>query len=346
MINGTYETLEMEDLGELEDLEDFEQEGLGEMEGLGEYEDLELGEAENYEYEDLGEQEFEDFEADPFLGRSLRRFIRNPRLRALLKQLAQRAAQAAGGAIAGPRGAQIANQVASRVIREAELEGEYEAESEAEFEAEFEAAGGDIEILDRMDYYAARAAAADNEAEADQFIGALASLAGPLIKSVAPSLIGGLFGGGGDEEYEDYEYEDYEAEADQFLPFLVPAITSLAAPLIKKGVGALGKALFRRRRGRRGIPAIPRIAAKAGMALARQTRGGRRITPRQVAATMAQQATRTLANPRRLATALRGSRRGARRAQIRLRGLITFPGSRRPAYRRQRPVRPIPGRVW
>lgn len=270
-------------------------------------EDLELMEMEDLEFEDeeLEDWESDDLEADPFLGRVLRSPI--------FKKLARTAARTVGGAIAGPTGGRIADVIAGRVFREAEYEDEYE--SEAEFEDEFEAEGGDWEVLDEMEYMAEMAAETESEAEADEFLGAIANLAGPLISSLM---------GEAEEEYEDYEdFEDYEdEEADYFLPALIPLATSLlpkAMPLISKGIGALGR-LFRgrRRRGRRreseaAIKTLPKIVAKTVTSLKRQATAGKPITRKVVAATMARQTAKTLANPRTLAKAAKTKSVTARR---------------------------------
>jgi hypothetical protein len=190
-------------------------------------------------------------------------------------------------------------------LREGEFESDYE--SEADFEYEFEAEGGDLGILDEMQYYAELAAEAESEAEADQFLGVIASLAGPLISSFMREA----------------EYGDYEDEADPFLGSIVSAASSLlprAVPLIKRGVQMVGR--FLRRPGtRRAIRSIPRIVAGTATSLMRQARAGRRLTPAGVAATMARQTASTLASRRRMAQAVRRNRAAASR------------------FRRQRPAR-------
>ena len=214
---------------------------LGEAYETLEYEGLDDFEAWDFEDEALDEWAFEDLEPDRFLGD-------------VFKKLARQAARTVGGAVAGRKGASLASMIANQVFREGEFETEYE--SEAEFEAEFEAAGGDLELLAEMEYYAELAAEAESEAEAAEFIGAIASLAGPLISS--------LLGQAEDEEYESY----YEAEADPFLGSIVSAASSLlpkVIPFVKRGVQAVGRFLSRPGT-RRVIRGIPRMVARTSMA--------------------------------------------------------------------------------
>jgi hypothetical protein len=274
------------ELYELEDLEDLEDEGLFE-----DYEDYE-------DYEDF--EDYEDLEGDPFIGKwfkkakqAVSRVARGP-LGGVLKGLARKAAQVAGGAIGGPAGASIAGAIANRVIRESEFEGEYEMEGD--FEAEFEAEGGDLEVLGEMEYLSEMAAEAESEAEADQFIGAIANLAGSLL----PSLIGEM------EDHEDYE--DYEDESDMFFPALIPLAASLlpkAIPWIKKGVSAVGKVINSSPRTRPILKALPKIAARTALSVARKAQQKGRITPKQVAASVAHATAKTLATKKNVAKAMR-----------------------------------------
>ena len=201
---GELEDLEMEDFEDLEDDEDMEI--LGEL-GEGEFEDFE-------DYEDF-EDEYEDFEGalskSPAKGKAAKK-VQN-------KKVARQIAKVIGKAVAGNTGAAMANKVAAKASREDEYEDmyDYEGDSEEELEYEFEAAGGKRKDLDRMSYYAVRAAEAESEAEADQFLGALASIASKAI----------------------------------------PAIAKVARPLVKRGIQAAGRFLRSRgRRAIRALPTV------------------------------------------------------------------------------------------
>lgn len=297
---------------DMEDLEGIEPESLGmdgesSWDGEGIVEESAVGDLESYVMGETG-WDGEDGEGDQFVGSLIKKGAQAIGKAAkrggapLLKNLAQQAAQVAGGAIAGQTGANIARQIAGQVLRESES-GDYE-----DYE-DNESFGGDMEVLDEMNYYAAMAAESESEAQADQFLGAIAGLAGPLIKSVAPSLIGGLFGDGEEES----DFEDFEAERDEFLPALLP----MAAPLIGKGIKALGSLFRRNRKTRAATRALPRIAAKTAESVTRQARRGRRITPQTVARTMARQTAKTIASRPAVARAIQQNRAAAGRAQSR-----------------------------
>ena len=229
----------------------------------------------------------------------------------MLKTMAQQAAKCAAGAVAGQPGVKAIRQVVSQALKESEY-GDYE--SDVSYES-LEALGVDPEILDEMHYNAAMAAEAESDEEADEFIGAIANLAGQVL----PGLVGGLFGGEGEGED---EFSDQER--DEFLPALLP----LAAPLIGQGVKAIGSLL--RRGGRRTRPAVralPAIAANTAAELARQARTRRPINRRVVAQTMARQTARTMGNRRALAGAIRENRGAAGRAQARPWGRRRRPGA-------------------
>jgi hypothetical protein len=302
-----HESLDMEDLEGIE-LESLGMDGEGGWDGEGIVEESAGVDLESYV---MGETSWdgEDGEGDQFVGSLIKKGVRAVGKAAkqggapLLKNLAQQAAQVAGGAIAGPTGANIARQIAGQVLREAES-GDYEGDYE-----DFESFGGDQEVLDEMNYYAAMAAESESEAQADQFLGAIAGLAGPLIKSVAPQILGGLFGEGEEES----DYEDFEAERDEFLPALLP----MAAPLIGKGIKALGGLFRRNRKTRSATRALPRIAAKTAESVARQARRGRPVTPQTVARTMARQTAKTIASRPTIARAIQQNRAAAGRAQSR-----------------------------
>jgi hypothetical protein len=89
----------------------------------------------------------------------------------LFKKLAPIAARVIGTAIGGPAGAAIAGQVANAVLREGEMEADGEAESVLEAGDEsFLEAGGDESAYEMMESYAARAAEAESENDADAAI--------------------------------------------------------------------------------------------------------------------------------------------------------------------------------
>lgn len=320
------ESLEMADLGEMEqfELEGVDGEDLffetalnGELEGLdGEFEGLsEAGM--DPELEGEGWFETQDLETDPFLGNLIRRVGQNIQggvTPELLRSLAQQAAQVAGAAVAGRTGANIAGQIANQVLREGDLEGEGWYETDPLMEV-------DAGLMEELHYNAAMAAEAESEAAADQFIGAIANLAGPLL--------GSLLGETGDPLYEegfgenDLEYAAL-GERDEFFPLLA----GLAKPLLKKGIGAIGKALIRRRATRRLVRTLPRVAAGAARDLSRLRR---RATPRDVAVALARRTARTFGNPAVVARAIRQNRTIAQRAQSR----PAFGGTAwRPATRR------------
>ncbi len=272
-----------------------------------------------FDFEDFedGEDLFEE-ETGPLVRREAKKAIQSAKkslqqAKVTPQKVVQNAAKAAGAAVAGKKGAHIALKAAKQAAASPSREDESEAE------ALFESLGGDFEIYDQMQYLAQRAAEAESEAEADEWIGAVASLAGPLINS----LLGEAEQEGFDdqEDFEDYEayenfedhedyevyeaYEDYEAagegERDEFFPLLakaVPMLAKVAAPLVKRGIGAIGRALSSRRT--RGLlRRLPNMALTTANALARQARAGQPITPTRVAATLGRQACRTFMVPTR-----------------------------------------------
>lgn len=304
------------------DLEDLEMSDLEAMDGYSfESTDMEGGEFETYmeggsdfeDYEDFEDFEdfeswesvYEDLEADPFLGKmfknvskSISRATGGIVSPAVLQNLAGQAARLAGGAIAGPAGANIAGQIATRVLREGDSESDYLSD----LESDYESGPLDPEVLDELHYYAYQAAEAGSEFEADPFIG---SLVGPLVS--------GLLSGESDLLYEDL-FEDgeggFDPERDEFLPALIP----LAAPLIAKGVGAIGKALIKNKKTRplaRVLPKILKDSAKEVQQLRRPA------TRRDVARIVGKQSARTLGSPRAVSRAVKQNRVAAARAQAR-----------------------------
>ena len=84
-------------------------------------------------------------------------------------------------------------------------------EEESEAVSDLEAMGADTQILQEMSHLATLAANARSDGEADEFLGAIAGLAGKIL----PQVLGGLAGGDGEEE-------SYDPERDEFFPALLP----------------------------------------------------------------------------------------------------------------------------
>jgi hypothetical protein len=308
---------------DMEDLEALDHELIGGSDGETWDNETGLEEAAGHDLESfaLGETglDHEDLEADPFLGGLIRRGAQalgraakqggvTP---AFLKQMARQAATVAGGAVAGRMGAGLANQLATQVLRESDLEGDYEGDGEGDYEA----MGGDPEVLEEMNYTAAMAAETDNEQEADQFLGALAGLAGPLLRKLGTQL------GESESDYEDFE--GFDGERDEFLPLAALAAPQLAgaaakaAPLIGKGIKALGR-LFRRRRSTRpAVRALPRIAANTAARVAQAAQTGRPVTPCGIAQAIARETAQTIGSRPRLGRAMQANRASAAAAQAR-----------------------------
>jgi len=141
------------------------------------------------------------------------------------------------------RVAPMAVRALGGLFRESELEGELELEGDFEDEFEFESEA-DFETKmptseeALMEQLADEAIKANSEAEAEAFFGAIASLAAKAL----------------------------------------PAIASKVVPGLVKGVSRLGRSLFRRRRSRRLIRAVPHIVRRTGRTLARRAAMGRPIT--------------------------------------------------------------------
>ena len=318
------EELEMADLGET-DMFDFEgtdfegglyEGGLyeGGFDGESDYEGLD---PEGYLYEGLdpegtdlewGAYETSDLEADPFLGPLISKATRNISRAfpgsispGFLKQLAQQAAKVAGGAIGGPAGASIAAQIAGNVLREGDLY--YESSWESSW-YETEAAMEGDPLMEAMSYNAAMAAEAASDQEAAPFIDAIAELAAPVLSSLLGETADPLYEDGFDGE------TDTLGERDEFLPALIP----FAAPLIGRGIKALGSLLSRNPSTRRLAGALPTVAAETAYDMRSL---GRRPTSRDVAAAMARRTTRVLGNPTTLSQTMRQNRAIAARAQAR-----------------------------
>lgn len=266
------------------------------MEGDGLYEG---GDWEGGDFEDDLEESYEAYDMedpDPFLGDFVRS-IPSP-VRAGLKGFARHAATYAGRAIGGQRGANIGRGVANAVLRNIDWEGG-DFEDEADPFGDFEMVGGDTQVLQEMSHLATMASQATDPEEADQFIGALAGMAGKLI----PQVLSGLSGEG--------EEEAWEPERDEFFPALIPLAAKalpMAMPLISKGIGALGKLFSRKRRTRPMMEALPVIAAKTVANVAKQAQKGKPVKPATVAAVVAKQTAKTLASKPAVAKAAQATK--------------------------------------
>ncbi|TMC13881.1 MAG: hypothetical protein E6J29_05165 [Chloroflexi bacterium] len=109
-----------------------------------------------------------------------------------------------------------------------------------------------------------------------------------------------------------------EAEAEQFLPLLMPLATSIlpkllpsigkVAPKLIKGIGRVGRLLRRRKRTRPLVRALPTIVRRTVNTLGRQAAAGRPITSNQALQTLARQTRSVIANPQTTVRAYRRSR--------------------------------------
>ena len=275
------------------------------------------------DYEDYGEFEFDDkamfdFEDEEFdmeledeTGPLVRRLIQTEKKKVAAKPtpkaVAKAAAKVAGAAVGKGKGAKIALKAAKKTERDGEMdfEGDFEADAEAMLEASPEAQ----ELFEQMEMYAEMAAEAESEAEADQWLGAVASLAGPLISSL-------LKESDGETDLYDEDYEGYDEEADEFFGLIakaIPKIAKFAAPLVKKGIGAVGK-LLRSKRTRSFARRLPRMALNTAASVAQRAASGRSVTPGYIAATLGRNAYQTYARPSYRYSQYRSPRRRRRAA--------------------------------
>lgn len=280
-----YEQTPQDMLGDFEDYEAIEQE-LYE----GDFYDEEASSSDPYSadfYSDeLYEYEMEDYEADPFLGKFLKkagRFIKKGvnviKRSPFLKTLARVGASALGGALGGPAGIALANAVTGAVLREAEYEGEAEAEAELyESDLEFEDQGGSQEAYAAMEYEAERAVQADDELEASR------AIRGMITKT--PRLL-------------------------RRYPHLRPVY-----PKIMRGSAAVAKTMRANPKSRWAIALLPVAIRRTLQQLARH----RQINDRLIIQVFARNVAWVLANRSRATAALRrrsGARPAARRRPIR-----------------------------
>jgi hypothetical protein len=195
------------------------------------------------------------------------------------------------GALAGPEGAaigaaagqslgdeggtalgQMAVPTALSWIPEQEYEFEYEGEGEYEGELE-----GEVNPIRRvysdalMEHLGHAAAEAENEEEAEAFIGALIPLAARLIPRAAPAIV-------------------------------------RAAPGLIRGLTGATRALRRSSTTRPLVRAIPTIVRQTAANIARQTAQGAPVTPQAAVRTLARQTAGVLSSPRQCARAYQRSR--------------------------------------
>jgi hypothetical protein len=310
-----YEDLRFYEDGEEEMTYEDELGGLMEDESLWEDpEDPFLFEEEGGLYESWEDMESDGYyEADPFIGKWAKKaagFVKKA-AKGPLGKLARMAATAAGGAIGGPFGAKIASTIANRVIRESDMEGDMEDESDPE--GDLEMMGANMEVFEEMKYLSALASETDNEEEIDQFLGGIAKLAGPLIKSLAGETDHeeGFFEG--EEGY--YESEEGYYESDQFFPLIGLAAKLLpkALPLIRKGIKGLSRVMKSSPQSQKVVGAsLPQLIAKTATTLARQAQAGKPITPQTVASTMARQTAKAIARPAAVRRGAQANREAAR----------------------------------
>ena len=158
-------------------------------------------------------------------------------------------------------------------------------------------------LIEAMSYNAAMAAEAASDQEA-----APSSTPSPTRCFRLSSLLGET----ADPLYEDgFDGEtDTLGERDEFLPALIP----FAAPLIGRGIKALGSLLCSNPRTRSPANVLPTVAAETAYDMRSL---GRRPTSRDVAAAMARRTTRVLGNPTALPQTMRQNRVIAARAQAR-----------------------------
>ena len=155
-----------------------------------------------------------------------------------------------------------------------EQEQEYELEYEGEYEGELE---GEVNPLRRvysnalMEHLGHAAAEAENEEEAEAFIGALVPLAARLIPRAAPAIV-------------------------------------RAAPGLIRGLTGATRALRRSSTTRPLVRTIPSIVRRTATTLARQTAQGARVTPQSAVRTLARQTAGVLSSPQQCARAYQRSR--------------------------------------
>jgi hypothetical protein len=209
---------------------------------------------------------------------------------------------------------------------ESELEGEFESELEGEFEGEMEGeeflgtiARGIGSLLGEgefegefedelnpirrvypdalMEHLGHAAAAAESEAEAETFIGALIPLAARILPRVAPTIM-------------------------------------RAAPRLIRGAANVARTLRRHPATRPLVRALPTVVRRTAANIAQQVAQGRPVTPQSAVRTLARQTARVLSSPQQCVQAYRRSRaldrqlhRVARPAAMRTAGAACSPAA-------------------
>lgn len=356
--NSAYENQYLEndrynmEIGNLESMESlFENNERGDFEDsetmLENGENWELGElgesGENWEAGEIGESwEAGQFEVgqneSQFEGQYEGQYEGDRFVGGLLRRIVPQVAGMVGNQLAGQQAGQLAQALANNVLREVALEGDRELNPEANPEAQMEAIGIDREVLAEMAYLAEQAAAAESLQEADRFFGAIANLAGQIL----PNLLG--------ETDRESAYEaNYEGdgEGDRFLPLIPLAAMAgkallgkgaakIGGKLLGRGIRTLGRGLFRNRRTRPLVRALPRIVNRTIVRVNNSVRSAPRrripapIIARTVVSSFPRAIASTLATPERVNSTLYQNRMLARRYQFS--GTVTV----RPVRRRMR----------
>ncbi len=239
-----------------------------------------------------------------------------------------------------------------------EGESEYEAEMEQEVFFNHLAAmadrGGRSQALRRIGLAAARQALRSYRREAPAVLGEsededeaffeLEAESHPLQAGHASAMMEHL-----SHEASSAESEDEAAE--QFLPLIplaakavlplaaklgakvLPAVARRVAPHLTRGVSQVARSLFQSKATRPLLRAVPRIAKKTMVSLARQAAHGRHVTPRSALRTLARQTVRMLGHPRHAVAAYHRSRALDRRFHKVARRLVGRPLGHLPRHR-------------
>jgi hypothetical protein len=260
---------------------ELESEMEGEFEWEGEWES---------EWEGEWESEWEgEYEAEEFFGRlaSLaRRAARSPMLRRVGLAAARTAlgglgslGAAVGGQIGGAQGAALGRRLGSSAGRslagrlpqsEFEFEGEYEGEYEWEFEEELNPIRR-VYPDAMMEHLGHAATEAENEAEAEAFIGALVPMAARLVPRVAPTIM-------------------------------------RSAPQLIRGLAGVTRMLRRSPATRQLVRTLPQVVRRTAASIAQQSAQGRPVTPQTAVRTLARQTARVVGSPQQAVQAYRRSR--------------------------------------
>src|SRR5262245_3811369 len=256
-----------------------------------------------FELEGEGEREWEvggqaeiegESESEEFFGRLAdlaRRAAQSPALRRVGLSAARAALRGlpsvagAVGGVPGSRGSRVGQSLGSGIAgalgafrpdseMEGELEGEWETETEDEGEIEGESEVNPIRRIypqAMMEHLGHAAASAENEAEAEAFIGALLPVAARLIPRVAP-------------------------------------LVTRALPQLVRGASSVVRMLRSSPTTRPLVRAFPTIVRRTVANIARQAGHGQSVTPAGAVRTLAQQTAQVLSNPRTCVRAYQRSR--------------------------------------